>query len=304
VDVVQLPQCCLVCRYWNSVINDPTLWKLKWGQLYGGPLPSLGFNPKSGKWKLGNGKEAQNGRPVDAGVVEEVDWRAYFVHAWLEEYSHPTLMEQMKWAALHGHHKALQRLIAEQAAGRRRDVDTGYERFDKNSSLLHLAARGGNAKVIRLLLPYQFHLTDKWQSTPLHLAAASGSKPAVELLHLHYKDAPEFAKIQVVELKNLMGETPLHLAARSGELDVVKFLIEKGKANAKAVNGRGATALHIAAIRGHLAVVKYLCPILPSCLKASSSLCPKDSKWVTGTPYDCAMLAEHTDVAKYLQKLL
>lgn len=53
------------------------------------------------------------------------------------------------------------------------------------------------------------------------------------------------------------GSTPLHSACHGGNLDVVKFLLEKG-ANIEAVNAGGFTPLQLAAYGGHRQVVELL----------------------------------------------
>jgi len=61
-----------------------------------------------------------------------------------------------------------------------------------------------------------------------------------------------------VEATNEYGWTALHYASSMGRLEVVKCLVEQGKANVEATEEYGGTSLHKASDYGHLEVVKYL----------------------------------------------
>jgi ankyrin repeat protein len=63
-----------------------------------------------------------------------------------------------------------------------------------------------------------------------------------------------------VESATSQGVTALHMASQKGHLDVVRYLIEQGGANATATTNHpdGWNALHYASNRGHLPVVQYL----------------------------------------------
>lgn len=74
----------------------------------------------------------------------------------------------------------------------------------------------------------------------------------------------------VQEAKRLIDENPdcinmmtpfgtwLHVAAAHGQLEILKFLIERGADVNKCGGIAGGGALHIAASEGHLEIVKYL----------------------------------------------
>ena len=57
---------------------------------------------------------------------------------------------------------------------------------------------------------------------------------------------------------NSFGYTPLHWASQKGYLDIVKFLVEEGRADLKKKDNKDLTCLFRAAQHNHLSVVEYL----------------------------------------------
>lgn len=108
---------------------------------------------------------------------------------------------------------------------------------------------------------------------PLHLAASKWPIEFVELLlkrkangrsQLH-----KYKLILKVNAMNEVGQTPVYQASRAGNLEVVKFLVEKGKADIFINSKESASPLYVAAglkvyiisykiEYGHSAVVRYL----------------------------------------------
>lgn len=89
---------------------------------------------------------------------------------------------------------------------------------------------------------------DKDGATPLHFAAADGSKVICEMLISAGADP---------NAKKRDGVTPLHVAAGLGRTDVVRLLLDKG-ADPKTKDGKGRTALGIAIERGQKAAAQVL----------------------------------------------
>ncbi len=84
--------------------------------------------------------------------------------------------------------------------------------------------------------------------TPLYVAIQAGRLDIVEILF----DGKHFS----VKDKDIYGCNPLHWAAQQGNLNIAKFLVEKGAdIGAKDKNGR--TSLRIAACNGSLDIVKF-----------------------------------------------
>jgi len=54
------------------------------------------------------------------------------------------------------------------------------------------------------------------------------------------------------------GSTPLHVASRAGHLDLVRFLVEQGRADLNTQDDLGRTPLDEACRRGHLNVIRLL----------------------------------------------
>ncbi len=150
-------------------------------------------------------------------------------------------------------------------------------------SLLGLAAKSGNTKVVKLLLDKgaDIDVRDNHGQTPLHLAALDGHTEIVkELLkhkdvnvnakdrdghtplHLATRGHKKVVKLLIekganVNVEGNFGDTPLHLAIERDQIDLVKILIEKG-ANVNIFDQYDQTPLHLAVARGHAEAVKLL----------------------------------------------
>jgi ankyrin repeat protein len=94
-------------------------------------------------------------------------------------------------------------------------------RDDQLYTPLHLAARGGNTDLARLLIDKGAdpNAKDDDHRTPLHLAVLSGHTDLARLL---------IEKGVDVNAKNRWQQTPLHGAASSGHTDAGRLLIDKG----------------------------------------------------------------------------
>ena len=89
-------------------------------------------------------------------------------------------------------------------------------------SVLHSAADGGDANLVRQLLksnPALVNADDGDGHTPLHVAAIYGRRSCAEWLLAHGAD---------LEARDSFGDTPLATAAVFGMQDLYQLLIERG----------------------------------------------------------------------------
>lgn len=136
-----------------------------------------------------------------------------------------------------------------------------------------LAARGGHADILRLLIKHHVELnapTGKSHSYPIHQAAHNGHKKAVELLLQNGAD-PDPVDVD--------GVTPLWLAAQEGHDEIVAMILGRESGDKKInlevewePNER--RALHQAAQNGHLKAARLL-------LAKGAAYDPLDSDGVT-----------------------
>jgi len=124
-------------------------------------------------------------------------------------------------------------------------------------------------------------ITVQAESTPLHLAAATGQKDVAELL---------VAKGANVNDNSIEGATPLLSAALNGQMEVAEFLIAKG-ANLEAKTNDGVTPLHMAAQEGKTKMVELL-------LAKGADIRAKTNDGMT--PLHLAAAAGHRDTAELL----
>ena len=87
-------------------------------------------------------------------------------------------------------------------------------------------------------------------------------------------------------------KTPLHIAAERNQLDVVKYLIEKG-ASIDLKDKNNETPLHIAVLNGNLEIVKCL-------IENGAKIDPKNDK--NQTPLFIAVRKDDRDVVDFLTR--
>lgn len=148
-------------------------------------------------------------------------------------------------AAVEGDLAALERFISGE----------GVNASDENGwTALHIAARNGNAEVVRFLLAQpdlDVNAKNKWKSTPLMIAAGSGNLAIIDLL-LHHPGT-------AIDLQaEYYGRTALIEASVRGHIAVVKALVTHG-ANVNMADKTGRNSALIEALKnGHAEVATFL----------------------------------------------
>ncbi|EPE24664.1 Ankyrin repeat-containing protein [Glarea lozoyensis ATCC 20868] len=115
------------------------------------------------------------------------------------------------------------------------------------NSILHSACLGGDLEIVRWVMATEPHLEvtkrNRFEETPLHLAAAFGHTEVVEFLQSIDAD---------VQAMNTDGNSPLELASRGGHMSVLTLLLETTQP--KTANA----AFRFAAKHGDLLMIKSL----------------------------------------------
>ncbi|RSL82168.1 hypothetical protein CEP51_005353 [Fusarium floridanum] len=130
--------------------------------------------------------------------------------------------------------------------------DQDAEKYDDETTPLHLATENGHFDTIKLLVAKGVSVNplDNYDQTPLDLAIKWRYEKIVHFL-LNQPD---------VRLEDKLGNTLLHFAARDGRLKISRMIldIKKEKIDVDSTNVNGDTPLHIAAENGHSDMVDFL----------------------------------------------
>jgi hypothetical protein len=121
------------------------------------------------------------------------------------------------------------------------DIDVNA-RIHDGLTLLHLAARAGNAETVNALLQVpgiNVNAANHFGNTPLHRAATFGYTETVS----------ELLKVQDIDVNatNKYGDTALLVAALNGKAETVNALLQTPGINVNAANDKGLTPLYVAA---------------------------------------------------------
>ncbi|XP_078803735.1 serine/threonine-protein phosphatase 6 regulatory ankyrin repeat subunit C isoform X2 [Oryzias latipes] len=151
---------------------------------------------------------------------------------------------------------------------------------------LHRAAASRNKRAVELLLKHKSEVNsrDKFWHTPLHVAAANWATSCAAALIPH---------VCSLDVTDKLGRTPLHYAAHSGHREMVNLLVCKG-ANVSAKDKKERQPIHWAAHLGYLEVVKLL-------VSHGASVTCKDKHGYT--PLHVAAVSGQLDVVSYLLRL-
>ena len=185
--------------------------------------------------------------------------------------------------------KSLLTVLRRQGSESHKQITELIEKVTKHfqsRSLLHLAAKKGNAEHLRRLLDCGEHVDSmspdlmEDRETPLMLAARYNDEDVVEYLYergaslvvrdVRYCRAIHHAVmggkirnvLRLIELGAVLKETdgdhltPVQLAAECGHTEIVRLLVEHG-ADAKKANYHGMTPVVLAAQKGHLETIEF-----------------------------------------------
>ena len=118
--------------------------------------------------------------------------------------------------------------------------------------ILEFARESSDAKLVRAILEAD---SPKNRQTALQLAASQSDQALVDLL-LEARTESEVSQKEAPPSKD--EDVALRTAAQNGNVEIVRKLLEKAKANLFSTDEDGSTALHLAAESGNLSVVTTL----------------------------------------------
>ena len=314
LDLVTLVSCLSVCKYWNGVVQNPSLL-LK--QLKFAKMPEDKFN----KWK-----------ELAVNILDDVN----LTHG---------LSRCIFWAL--NEHKSNGFLFPETAASALGLISllkfiASYTEIDfsgeanNGSSSLHYAAQNGHLDTLKFLATLSKDLIsgNKHQRTPIHFGAQSGSVEIMKYFHdmgcdLKIPDekgytpiqyAMKYDKLEVIKYfisligdvnqampnnnTRLDGAMLIHYAVADGSLKCVELLLANGS-RLDVEKSDGLTPIHLACIKGDLEVLQYFATHM------ENENAPIDNNgWEPfhhaanhgTTPYKCAASKGYLHVMKFLEQ--
>ena len=116
---------------------------------------------------------------------------------------------------------------------------------------IHVASKGGNSEIIKLLLNKGSYITSKNKEglSPIHLVTRCGN---IRIAKLLIDKLPN-----VVKDRSKSGQTPLHIGVEYNNLQMVSELL-KHDTFVNAQDNEKSTPLHVACKRGNIQIVKLL----------------------------------------------
>ncbi|XP_078348823.1 transient receptor potential cation channel subfamily A member 1-like isoform X2 [Oculina patagonica] len=148
-------------------------------------------------------------------------------------------------AVKRGHHRAILFLLQR---GSPIDLRDSHQR-----TCLHVAAYSANVETVDIILKNGgkelIDSLDRDSRTPIHYAAAKGSREIVQKL----LDAGANVNVKDIEEK-----VPIHMATESGSLACVRALLDANLKSLHSAEYRLRTPIHYAAFEGHVHLVKFL----------------------------------------------
>ena len=249
-------------------------------------------------------EDAQNDDPKNFKVTSLAHLSAYFgILPWIKP-----AFEGKSWFVKHGsvlmeldrHNRTPLHIAVEQGHGAivqllmDQGIDVTAKEASQFATPLHLAARNGHKEICETLLNYKARINARnmFKHTPLTEAARVGHFEVVKLLvnrgadvngsidkhsrsiYRHMESVPFYVKRR---LRNVAGasyeqrSTPVIEAARRSHTEIIRYLVEKKKADIEAKTLAGQNALHIAAYHGQTKSMEVLVELSASIEKKDDS---------------------------------
>ncbi|XP_062573887.1 serine/threonine-protein phosphatase 6 regulatory ankyrin repeat subunit B-like [Saccostrea cucullata] len=122
---------------------------------------------------------------------------------------------------------------------------------NEGRSPLHWAAESGNIDLLKFLLGRGFDINTRKNDgkTVLHICCMYGKLDMIRYLNEQYS--------HLLYIKDRIGNNVLHAAAWGGNIDLFKFLVEKGF-DINVSSNDGKTVLHLCCMNGELEMCKHL----------------------------------------------
>lgn len=138
---------------------------------------------------------------------------------------------------------------------KRKIVDLNAKSEKKSETLLFIAARKGNYRIVDFLLEKGAtidSINGQYESTPLYIACLNGKVETVKRL-LANKTKPQMN----LRTKGTL-QTPLHAACEFGNFEIVEMLLETGNVDTIIYDKRNMAPIHIAIMNNSVDIVLLL----------------------------------------------
>uniref|UniRef100_A0AAV2L982 Uncharacterized protein n=1 Tax=Knipowitschia caucasica TaxID=637954 RepID=A0AAV2L982_KNICA len=243
--------------------------------------------------ELLNSKDEQGNVPLHWAVEKN---QAESCKALMDLEADPNILNKSLLAPLHlavskGHNNLIELFISYSR------TDLNFE-GDLGNTPLILASCINNSEALSILIKNGAKLChqNRLGHFPIHAAAFSGSKKAMEVI-LKAGDEIGYGPLKQISYLDKSKSSPLHLAVRGGNLETIQLCLETGAKVDQQQNDRS-TPLHLACTQGALEVVKIM---LSSVDQVADIINLTDG--ASQTPLHRATIFDHTELAEYLISL-
>ena len=140
----------------------------------------------------------------------------------------------------------------------------------EGNSVLHLAAKSGNAQITKRILAIDSQQSllymKNWRGdTALHIAARLGHFDMTKLLITSANDREVEVKMELLRMENLEKNTALHEAIKNYHYDIMQLLIKEDPSLTFLTNNAGESPLFLAVDRGFYKIAIHILEAVPEC---------------------------------------